>query len=250
MHQREAQDEIRRAAIGQRPAFPSPPAQAGRGVGDVRHEWQDGCVALSLERVIQAVDDDVVGVQRQDVFGVFGRHPGVDTGVATDVPHQRPALGRQHLSHDRRFACQVGVLVAVFPLIVRPGRARRVPVQPLDRPAQPGKVVLDERGAETGGAQLALDVPVRGFVAGLHLPLQVYMGQHAGPEIVARGQARPALVGSHAIEPPTQPGVERDVPIGLKQERIEEHFAELAVAGPGVSRFVCREGADVDERRA
>ena len=73
------------------------------------------------------------------------------------------------------------------------------------------------------------------------------MGQHAGPQEMAAGQQRPALLGGDPVQASAQPGMERHVAVRLQQERIEKRLAELAVAGPGLARDVRRERPDVDE---
>ena len=114
---------------------------------------------------------------------------------------------------------------------------------------QTGHVVLDELGAETGAAEIRLDIANRAFVSGLRLRLQVDMRQDTGPEVVPRGKQRPELFGLDALETPAQPGMERHVLVGLEKERIEKQLAELTIASPRITGVIHRERADVDERR-
>ena len=102
---------------------------------------------------------------------------------------------------------------------------------------------------KAGRPEVRPDVARPSLVAGLGGGLQVDVGQHAGAQAVASGEQGPALRRGDAVEAAPQPGMERNVPVGLEQERVEERLAELAVAGPRGARLVGGERADVDERR-
>ena len=97
----EAEDEVRSAPVHQRAALQAPPSEARRRVGNVRHERQDRRPVLRLEAVVQAVDHQVIGVERQHVVGVIGRHPGVDAagglaGRAGWRPHSLSFSNSEH----------------------------------------------------------------------------------------------------------------------------------------------------------
>ena len=192
----------------------------------------------------------MIGVEGQHVVGAVGRHPGVDPGVAADVPRQPPPAVADRALDERALPRAVGVVVGQRPLVVRPGRLRRRPAQPLHHAAEAGDVVPDERGAEAGRPQLRPDVPVSGSVAVLRLRLQVDMGQHPGAQVVAGGEQRAALTGRDPVEAAAQPGMERHVPAGLEQERVEVRLAELPIAGPRGAGLVGGERSDVNEGRA
>ena len=76
------------------------------------------------------------------------------------------------------------------------------------------------------------------------------MGQHPGAQVVAGGEQRAALAGRDPVEAAAQPGMERHVPAGLEQERVEVRLAELPIAGPRGAGLVGGERSDVDEGRA
>ena len=76
------------------------------------------------------------------------------------------------------------------------------------------------------------------------------MGQHPGAQVVAGGEQRAALTGRDPVEAAAQPGMERHVPAGLEQERVEVRLAELPIAGPRGAGLVGGERSDVNEGRA
>ena len=189
-------------------AFLSPPPQAGRRVGNIPDQRQNRRIPFLFETMVEAVDHDVVGIQRQHMVCVLGRDPCIGPGVATDVPDERPAARCQHTPHEVGLPSHVSVVVAVLPLVFGPGRAQGVPLQSLYGPTKTGEIVLDERGTEPGGAQIVLDIPVRVLVSRLGLRLQIDVRQHTGTEIVADREQRPAHLGCRPFESPPKPRME------------------------------------------
>ena len=76
----------------------APPAEAGRGVGQVEIGGQDLAVALLAQRPVEAVEDKVVAVGADHVVGVAGGHPRVGPVVAAQVEDQPGPLPSSDLA--------------------------------------------------------------------------------------------------------------------------------------------------------
>ena len=75
------------------------------------------------------------------------------------------------------------------------------------------------------------------------------MRQHARSPQVPDAEDGSDLLGRDAVEAAAQPGVEVDVLVGLKQQRVQAELAELPIAFPGRPRDQPGDRRDVDERR-
>ena len=93
----QAQHEIRPDALDERQALARPPAEPRRRVGQVEHEGEDASLTLAPEVAIEAIDDEVVGVDGDDAgrAGLQGE-PGEVAVVGAEVEHPpgRPGLDR------------------------------------------------------------------------------------------------------------------------------------------------------------
>src|SRR5438067_1177757 len=132
--EREAEREVGRAACGERPPLEPAPAEPRRRIGEVHAQRENLRLALALERLVEAVDDERVAVDPEHVVGGPGRDPRVPALVAAEIPDEARPLGRDGFGDERRLP--LGVLVAVGRrrLIARPRRARRPPLQAGDEP--------------------------------------------------------------------------------------------------------------------
>ena len=91
----QAQHEIGPDALDERQALPRPPAETRRRVGQVEHEGQHTSLALAPEVAVEAVDDEVVGVDGDDGRGAgLEGEPGEVAVVGAEVEHTpgRPGL--------------------------------------------------------------------------------------------------------------------------------------------------------------
>ena len=177
------------------------------------------------------------------------------------IREYRPSFAPRSQTRDRGRAEDGGAHELLFGarVLVRVA-ARRTVVAPLRRPAWGGETLhellqalevrLDQLLREAGVTQLLPDVLRSVGVTALELRMERDVLEHASPERVPTPEERPRLRRVDALEAPAQPGLERNAPVGLEQERIEEQHAKLAVAEPRLPWARPLERADVDEHRA
>ena len=84
---------------------------------------------------------------------------------------QRPA--GQDVFHERGLALQLGGVVGLLTVILRPGRLSGIPPEPLNRSSQAVDVVRDERRPEADRAQLLSDIAGRVLIASLRLRIDI-----------------------------------------------------------------------------
>ncbi len=249
----EAQDEVGPHPVDERRALARPPAEPGRRVGEVEDERQDPPLALAAEIAVEAVDDDVVGVDGDDRRAPASRasrenRPSLAPRSSTSRGRPRPTAAATNRSLARR--SPVGVVGPVA--VVRP---RRRPACPTSAPSigllEVAQLGVDQAGAEPGPLELGLDVAL---AVGVGVPalgpgVQLDVGEHAllkparAAQQLGRGRRR------DAVDAPPQQRLEGTSREGLDEQRVEEQLAELAVAGPRLAGAEPLERADVDEDR-
>src|SRR5688572_22758727 len=70
-------------------------------------------------------------------------------------------------------------------------------------------------------------------MAALQPGVKMDVREHAGPKAVAKRHHARHLCWRNPVEGAAQPGLERNVPVGLEHERVQKEHAELAIADPG-----------------
>ena len=103
MNQREREHQIRIASLVDPLALHVSPAEIRRRIGDIDDERKDVRHLLGLERLIQLVDRQMVGIHRDDVFRALGHDAREHADVAADVPRQVPVARAGH-AHGRTHA--------------------------------------------------------------------------------------------------------------------------------------------------
>ena len=133
--------------------------------------------------------------------------------------------------------------------VVGPCRLLRFPLQAGDKRAKALGVGLDDAFVESGLAQILAHVARRRVVGLLRLRLQIDVCEDAAAHVIARAQQIQADLGVHAVDVAAHPRLERHVAVGLHEERVEEHLAELPVADPRLALGALVERRHVDENR-
>src|SRR5919108_1351195 len=249
MDERQAEREVGRAARRERPPLEPAPAEARRGVGEVHRQREDLRLALVPERLVEPVDDERIGVDRDHLLGGLGGDPRVAALVAAEVPDEPGPLGRHRCGDERGLPLRVLVAVGRRRPVARPRRAGRPPLQARDEPLEALDVRDDQLLPEPRLLQLALDVDVAILVAALEARMEEDVRERAATEAVAQREQVPALLRRDPVDPSAEPRLEGHVLPGLEEERVEEEHAELPVAGPGLALTEPLERADVDEDR-
>ena len=202
------------------------------------------------QRAVEPVDHAVVDVERDRVRRPLRRDPRVPPVVRAQVPDERPRLPKDGGAHELLLGARVLVRVAARRPVLAPLRRAAVRLETPDELLQPLQICLDQLLREPGVTQLLPDVLRPVGVASLELRVECDVLEHASPQGVSATEERPRLRRVDPLEAPAQPGLERDGPVGLEQQRVEEQHAELAVAEPRLAGTGALERADVDEDRA
>ncbi len=245
--ERQAERQVRRAPFGERRALLAAPAEAGRRVGHVADERQDGRRAFGAERQVEGLDDGCVRIQGDRVLGVRGRDSRVVPVVAANVPEDAAAARSRCLPDEGLLVGRICVIVRIRLAISGPSRPAGCPFEPLDELPQLAGVGPDQLGVESRLLQVALDLAVR--VTVLEPRVQDDVREDAAAEAVAEAEERPHLGRLDPLERAAEPRLEGHALVGLEQKWVEDERAELAVARPRLAFTQPLEGADIDEDR-
>jgi hypothetical protein len=173
----------------------------------------------------------VVGVRRDHVRASRA-HLRVRAVVAAEIPDEARRHRLRSLAHERGLPLRV--LVAVVPglRIVAPRRARPVPLEAVDEPAQLARVRDDELLPEPRTLELRLHLARSRRVSPLQPRVQHDVGGHAPAETVANREQVAHLARRDAVQRSPEPRLERDVLPRRQHQRVELELAELTVALP------------------
>ena len=207
----------------------------------------------SRSSTIEAVDDEVVGVDGRDGTGA-----GIE-GDAREVPvigaeieHVvRLADGGNGGGDERRLGIEIAIGVVAPISVARPGRGLLLPRQPVDGRSEIAQLGVDQRGPEAGSLELGADVAL---AVGVGVPpfgagVQPNVGEHALAEAPRFADDRRRDAGGDAVDVAAEQRLEGHVTYRLDVERIEEELAELPIARPRLTSAHLLERADVDEHR-
>ncbi len=170
--------------------------------------------------------------------------------VAADVPDEAPLARVHDLAHELFLARGVGLVVGRRRAVAGPLGRARLPLEPAHELVEALHVGDDQLLLEAGALQLALHVALRVVVLALEPGVQRDVRHHATAEEVTERHEPPRLDRRDPFEAAAEPRPEVHSLVRLQQQRIEIEHAELAVAGPRLTRPQPLERADVDEDRS